>query len=202
MGMIRKILVVGACLFASGVVIARPVSWSGGSTFMYKSNFMHTSYHYHFSPSYEYSIGLELVDDKHFKDEYLNVRSTYLLDRKNTKESQRNLYLTGGLSTKSKDNFLYGIHGDWETRRIFTSFSYINKHTETKNFTENEFQLGFAPYAGEYNDLHTWVMLKTKRDTINNDWQIYPFIKFFKGDYLIEIGTKDSHWDVHYMIRF
>ena len=91
MGIVRKMIVVGACLFASGVVIARPVSWSGGSTFMYKSNFMYTSYYYHFSPSYKYSVGFELVDDKHFRDEYLNLRSTYLLDRKNTKESQRNL---------------------------------------------------------------------------------------------------------------
>ena len=45
-------------------------------------------------------------------------------------------------------------------------------------------------------------MLKAKKDTINNNWDTYPFIKLFKGDFLIEIGTKNSHWDVHYMVRF
>ena len=139
---------------------------------------------------------------KHFEKEYINLRTTYLVDRKNTKLSQRNLYITGGISNESRDNFHYGIHGDWETRRIFTSFAYINKHTQTKDYSENEFQLGVAPYIGDYNDLHTWLMLKTKKDTINNNWETYPFIKLFKGDFLIEIGTKNSHWDVHYMVRF
>ena len=36
----------------------------------------------------------------------------------------------------------------------------------------------------------------------NNIWETYPFVKFFKGDVLIEIGYKSSHWDVHYMMRF
>ena len=68
--------------------------------------------------------------------------------------------------------------------------------------TENELKLGVAPYLGEYNDLHTWIMVKTKKDTIKNNWETYPIIKFFKGDYLLEVGTKNSHWDVHYMFRF
>ena len=169
---------------------------------MYQSNSMYSSYYYHYSPTYKYSVGAEYINDRHFNDQYVNLKTTYLLNRQNTKSSQGNLYLTGGISTKSKDNFFYGVHGDWETRRIFTSFSYINKHTDKKNYTENEFKFGVAPYLGEYNDLHTWVMVKTKKDTIKNNWETYPFIKFFKGDYLLEVGAKNSHWDVHYMFRF
>ena len=45
-------------------------------------------------------------------------------------------------------------------------------------------------------------MVKAKKDTIKNNWETYPFIKFFKGDSLVEIGAKDSHWDIHYMLRF
>ena len=199
---IRKLSIMCTFLLLVSVVEARPISWSGGSTLMYKSNSMFTSYYYHYSPSYKYSIGLEYMDSKHFEKEYINLRTTYLVDRKNTKLSQRNLYITGGISNESRDNFHYGIHGDWETRRIFTSFAYINKHTQTKDYSENEFQLGVAPYIGDYNDLHMWLMLKTKKDTIKNNWETYPFIKLFKGDFLIEIGTKNSHWDVHYMVRF
>ena len=202
MGILKKLSIFCVFLLLTSIAEARPISWSGGSTLMIKSNFMFTSYYYHYSPMYKYSIGVEYMDDKHFKEDYLNLRATYLIDRKNTKQSQRNLYFTSGISSESKKNFHYGIHGDWETRRLYTSFAYINKHTATKDYTENEFQIGIAPYIGDYNDLHTWIMLKAKKDTINNNWDTYPFIKLFKGDFLIEIGTKNSHWDVHYMVRF
>ena len=202
MGILKKLSIFCVFLLLTSITEARPISWSGGSTLMIKSNFMFTSYYYHYSPMYKYSIGVEYMDDKHFKEDYLNLRATYLIDRKNTKQSQRNLYFTSGISSESKMYFHYGIHGDWETRRLYTSFAYINKHTATKDYTENEFQIGIAPYIGDYNDLHTWIMLKAKKDTINNNWDTYPFIKLFKGDFLIEIGTKNSHWDVHYMVRF
>ena len=196
-------LVLFLCCFQfSGVIDARPISYPGGSTIMYKSNFMMTSYYYHYSPTYKYSMGLEYIDDKHFNEKYLNFRTTYLLKRENTQDSQGNLYVTGNLSTKSSSHYNYGIHGDWETRRIFTSFSLIDKNTNVRDYMESELQIGIAPYKGEYNDLHTWIMLKSKKDSINDRWDTYPFIKFFRGDFLIEIGTDDSHWDIHYMMRF
>jgi hypothetical protein len=186
----------------SDIVQSRPISWPGGSTIMYKSNNMSSSYIFHYSPTYKYSIGLEYVNDRYFNNQFINLRSTYLLDRHNTKTSQRNIYLTGGISTKNEQDILYGIHGDWETRRLFSSFSFINKDTKEKNYTENEFQLGIAPYLGDYNDLHTWIMLKAKKDSINNNWEIYPFIKLFQGDFLIELGSKNSHWDVNFIVRY
>jgi len=201
MGII-KILITLSLLITTAFVESRPISWSGGSTLMYKSNSMMSSYYYHYSPSYLYSVGAEYINDRYFNDQYINIRSTYLLDRKNTKSSQRNLYLTGAISTKKSEDFYYGIHGDWETRRYFSSFSAINKHTVSKDFSEYELQLGAAPYLEDYNELHTWVMIKTKKDTLINEWDTYPFLKLFKGDFLIEVGTKNSHWDLHFMKRF
>ena len=186
----------------SDLAQSRPVSWAGGSTIMYRTNSMMSSYTFHYSPTYKYSIGAEYVNDRYFNNHFINLRSTYLLDRHNTKISQRNIYLTGGISTKTNQDFSYGIHGDWETRRLFSSFSLINKHTKEKDYTENEFQLGVAPYLGKYDDIHTWVMLKAKKNTINNNWEIYPFIKLFQGDFLIEVGSKNSHWDVHFIVRY
>ena len=51
-----------------------------------------------------------------------NFRFTYLLNRNNTPNSQRNLYMQSGVSSNGLDNFFYGIHGDWETRRLFAGF--------------------------------------------------------------------------------
>ena len=202
MGIINKIVIILLLVVTTDAAFSRPISWSGGSTIMYKTNSMYSSYYYHYSPLYKYSLGLEYINDRHFNDQYINLKTTYLLGRKNTKSSQANLYLTGGVSTKSKNNHFYGVHGDWETRRLFMSFSVINKDTEVKDYSENELIFGVAPYLGEYNDLHTWVMVKAKKDTIKNNWETYPFMKFFKGDSLVEIGAKNSHWDIHYMLRF
>ena len=202
MGIYKNLIFATMLFMLSDLAQSRPVSWAGGSTIMYRTNSMMSSYTFHYSPTYKYSIGAEYVNDRYFNNHFINLRSTYLLDRHNTKISQRNIYLTGGISTKTNQDFSYGIHGDWETRRLFSSFSLINKHTKEKDYTENEFQLGVAPYLGKYDDIHTWVMLKAKKNTINNNWEIYPFIKLFQGDFLIEVGSKNSHWDVHFIIRY
>ena len=202
MGIYKNLIFATILFMLSDLAQSRPVSWSGGSTIIYRTNSMMSSYTFHYSPTYKYSIGAEYVNDRYFNNHFINLRSTYLLDRHNTKISQRNIYLTGGISTKTNQDFSYGIHGDWETRRLFSSFSLINKHTKEKDYTENEFQLGVAPYLGKYDEIHTWVMLKAKKNTINNNWEIYPFIKLFQGDFLIEVGSKNSHWDVHFIIRY
>jgi len=138
MGIYKYLIVILVLIFPlSNEVYARPISWSGGSTFMYKTDSMKSSYYYHYSPLYRYSLGVEYVNDRHFNDQYFNLRGTYLLDRENTKSSQRNFYITGGLSTKSSDNFIYGIQGDWETRRLYSAISHTNQHTKTKDFSEN-----------------------------------------------------------------
>lgn len=199
---IYKFIGLFVALMSAPIVEARPISWTGGSTIMYKSNSMMSSYYYHYSPSFKYSVGAEYINDRYYNDQYLSIRSTYLLDRKNTKASQRNLYLTASISTKSSDDLYYGVHGDWETRRYFTSFSILDKRASQKDYTENEFQIGIAPYLGEYNQLHTWIMLKSKEDTRDDKWKTYPFIKLFKGDFLLEVGSKESHWDLHFMKRF
>ena len=58
---------------------------------------------------------------------------------------------------------VYGIHGDGETRRFFTGFGYKRVINNIQDFTEQYFQVGIAPYVGEYGYFHTWVMLKGKK---------------------------------------
>ena len=78
---------------------ARPISYSGGYTLMMESNNMQDSAYYHYSPSYKYSVGIQQIKDKYFHSNYSYLRLTYLLNRRNTKNSQRNLYLQSGLSS-------------------------------------------------------------------------------------------------------
>ena len=72
-----------------------------------------------------------------------------------------------------------GRHG-----RYFTSFSMLDKRTNQKDYTENELQMGIAPYLGEYNQLHTWIMLKSKEDTRDSKWKLIPLLNFLKGTFI------------------
>ena len=182
---------------------ARPISYSGGSTLMMESSKIKDSYYYHYSPTYKFSVGIQQVKDKYFDSDYSYLRLTYLINRKNTQHSQRNLYFQSGISSNGMDHYFYGTHGDWETRKLFLGFGYKNTETKRQDYSEQYLQVGVAPYIGEYGDLHTWLMLKSKKNGLNGSWDSYPVLKLFKGNALIELGYSDSsQWDVHLMYRF
>ena len=182
---------------------ARPISYSGGSTIMSFSDNIKDSLYYHYSPSYKYSVGIENIRDKYFNDNYSYVRFTYLLNRKNTEKSQRNLYLQSGISSEGFNKFFYGMHGDWETRRLFVGFGLKETKKKIHDYSEQYYQIGVAPYLGDYGDLHTWIMIKAKENSLENKWSTYPVLKFFKGNVLMEFGYGEkTEWDVHLMYRF
>ena len=197
---IRIFLILTAISFG---LETRPISYSGGSTIMAFSENMKNSIYYHYSPSYKYSIGIEVLKDKYFNDDYSYARFTYLINRKNTEKSQRNLYFQSGISSKGLSEYFYGVHGDWETRRLFIGFGLKETKKQVQEFFEQYYQIGVAPYLGDYGDLHTWVMLKSKKNSLTEKWSTYPVLKLFKGNSLIEIGYNNiTNWDVHLMYRF
>ena len=188
--------------FLCGVIEARPISYSGGSTIMSNSDNMRDTVYYHYSPTYKYSLGLEAVKDDYFNTDYSYLRFTYLIDRKNTNYSQRNLYFQSGLNSKGFKNNFYGIHGDWETRRWFIGFGYKKISHDSIDYEDKFIQFGLAPYLGEYGDFHTWIMVKSKKNSLSENWSTFPVLKFFKGNFLIEFGYNDeTEWDSHIMYR-
>lgn len=184
-------------------VSARPVSYADSYTLMGKSDSFKDTLYLHYSPSHRYSIGIETVNDKLLDTNYAHFRFTYLLHRKNTSNSQRNLYFQSGISSKGIKNYFYGLQGDWETRRFFSGFEYKQTKSATLDYSEGSWQLGFAPYIGDYGDLHTWLLLKTTRNTVSDQWDTYPVLKIFKGSAMLEIGySRQSDLDLHLMYRF
>ena len=91
---------------------------------MYKSDTFNDSVYLHYSPTYKYSIGLERAKNKFYKNTENYFRLTYLVNRKNTFTSQRNLYFQSGVMPDDTENIFYGMHGDWETRKWFIWFWY------------------------------------------------------------------------------
>ena len=113
---------------------------------MSHSDNMRDSLYLHYSPTYKYSLGLEVVKDDFLSSSYSYFRLTYLLNRKNTQYSQRNLYFQSGVSSKGIENKFYGLHGDWETRRWFAGFGYKKVENEIIDFEDQYLQIGLAPY--------------------------------------------------------
>ena len=188
--------------FLCGIIEARPISYSGGSTIMSNSDNMRDTVYYHYSPTYKYSLGLEAVKDDYFNTDYSYLRFTYLIDRKNTSYSQSNLYFQSGLNSKGFNNNFYGIHGDWETRRWFIGFGYKKISHDSIDYEDKFIQFGLAPYLGEYGDFHTWIMVKSKKNILSENWSTFPVLKFFKGNFFIEFGYNDeTEWDSHIMYR-
>ena len=201
---ITSLLLFGASLgLLASLTLARPISYKGGWTSIITNDGEKNSLFVHYSPSVNYSLGykLEYWQKKRFYIHAMQLNN--LIYRLNARHSQTNVYLKSGVgitsTTKSENNRLgsaayTGIAADWEDQRYF--ISYENRWTHAGNITDffmQNVRLGFAPYIGEYEDLHTWVMVQVDHMPQNNSpFTVTPLFRFFKGTNLVEIGRSSK----------
>jgi hypothetical protein len=181
-------------------VFARNISYSGGWTVLENFNDDSFSVLIHHTLSPKISIGYRY---EYFREEqwHLNaLQGNILLKRWNMPDSQANAYLlTGvGVSSSNSDAFLQssrragfaGVALDWENRQFFTSYEnrYLDAKDQETSFNQ-KIRIGFAPYIGEYNDLHTWIMLETDHHDRRDDKVTWtPMVRFFKNNFMVELG--------------
>ncbi len=196
-------------------LIARPISYPGGWTVMQSNNWELSRLHIHYSPEKNYSIGLSVEDFRQSDLYNINFQWNYLLNRRNTKNSQRNMYLRTQLGVISDDDrveerIAMGFSLDWETRRYF--LSYDNEVRYADVFDNGSFhqkaRAGIAPYIAGYNKLHTWIMLQVEHhpeqpELKDTKFLVTPLLRFFKGSYLFEIGAdNDSDVLFNWIVRY
>jgi len=191
----------GASLLCVGGVIARPISYSGGTTIMQNNDAVKNSIHVHYSPSYKYSLGYK---GEYFRKEQIalnGIQLNNLLKRWNLPASQGNLYLktSVGNASKSAENELYGFAGiatDFETRRYF--ISYENRYYKSDGGIISQFQqggrLGIAPYVANYGNLHTWLMFQVTHtpEFEGDEVVVTPLVRLFKASHLVEFGASSD----------
>lgn len=185
------------------LVQARPVSYPGGWTAMLMNDGNSNSAHIHYSPTAKTSVGYKF---EYWRDDEFTlnaIQMNNLLKRWNKTNSQANLYLKSGVGIAYSDSNTFdnktntagftGFAADWENRRYF--ISYENRYTHAGNigdFYQQSTRIGWAPYEGDYGDLHTWLMLQVNHmpeadDTIT----ITPLVRFFKDVHLLEVGLNN-----------
>lgn len=184
-------------------VHARPVSYPGGWTLMLMNDDDKNTAHLHYSPTAKTSVGYKF---EYWRDDEFTINAVQmnnLLKRWNKKESQANLYLKSGLGVAHSDQGDFdnetdaagftGIAADWEDRRYF--ISYENRYTEAgdiADFYTQSARVGWAPYEGDYGDLHTWLMLQVEHTPESDDnFTVTPLVRLFKDVHLFEAGMNN-----------
>ena len=184
--------------------LSRPVSYPGGWTIMQKNDKNAHSLHVHYSPTAKYSIGYRTEYWRKEDWQFHGVQLNYLVKRHNEPTSQANLYLKGGFGMSYADFGLpdgetrpavfTDIAFDWENRRYFTSYENRAYYAgDVAKFFRQRARVGIAPYLGDYDDVHTWLMLQVDHITGERDKiTLTPLVRIFKSEYLGEIGISNK----------
>ena len=185
-------------------VQARPVSYPDGWTVMQMNDVDSNSLHVHYTPNRHYSIGYKAQRWREKDWQFHGAQLNYLLKRWNAPASQANVYLKNGIGLAYSDYRSFDSHRelaaftslamDWEDRRWFTSYEnhLLYAGDIEKHFVQKA-RIGFAPYIGDYGDLHSWLMLQVDHNPTADDKLTFtPMVRFFKGETLAEIGVSDE----------
>ena len=209
------LVVVGFGLLHPSFIIARPVSYPGGWTLMTMNDGDKNSVHVHYSPTAKTSIGYKF---EYWPDKELNLHALQinkLLKRWNNTESQANFYIKSGIGVAYSDLGVFdnksgvsgftGIAADWEDRRRF--ISYENRFTDINgvdDFFQQSARVGWAPYQGDYGDLHTWLMLQLEHmPEAINEHTVTPLVRLFKDVHLLEFGVNNHNKVlINYIFRY
>ena len=190
------------------ILEARPISYPNSWTVMQQYNWEKTTVHIHYSPNAKNSIGFLGAYYEKEKDRLYSLQWNHLIFRKNQKKSQSNLYSKVHLGRLNKEigqtnvfHSAFNLSYDWETRKHFLLYAAEVEYTDDIGLKSTTFhqkaRIGIAPYVAPYGKLHTWVMLQFEHHPDNSDsdnhFILTPMLRFFKGDYLCEIGLNSNN---------
>ena len=188
--------------------LAHPVIWKGGQAIMFQSDSVSTDLMYHYSLNYNWSVGLHYLEQKDLNRDYLIAQSNVLLKRWNGRRSQGNLYILTGLGASTQNSSQQighiGFQADWETQEVYTFFRTGYYHSQAPVWSTKA-RLGFAPYIGAFDDMHTWLISEFNDQVINgrHDISIIPVVRVFKDTVLFEVGSNFSdHLLISSMFHF
>ena len=194
-----KIAATSLIVAMSSVAQARPVSYTGGWTLIEVANRAATAGLAHYSLTHNVSVGLRHEWQRKDDVKLTAIQPTLLVKRWFGREYQGNLYFTGGLGTAKDESpnnrgsdtaSFVGVMADWETRTLFVSYeARFLEQGALGNHSMHAARFGWAPYAGDTGELHTWLMLEVdRRGHFEDKTSVTPLLRFFKGPALLELG--------------
>ncbi|TAJ50778.1 MAG: hypothetical protein EPN60_06970 [Nevskiaceae bacterium] len=210
-----------ACLLPA-VVFAKPIAYQGGTAIMgeYGAGTMQEVQAF-YAPSYRWSAGIGLLhleaDDHRFSRDIAYLRGNLLLRRWNLPRAQANVFAWGGIGTASGSDFEgpktgwnAGGQADYETLRFYSSLRTDWQYAQNAySHRIDTVQLGWAPYAHDWDRLATWFVLQGRTYTggIYEGVEPAALIRLFKngrrGAVWVEAGvTREGRLQSMFMFNF
>ncbi len=215
--MLRTACALTAMALPAGQAHSKPIAYADGTTVMaeYGAGTMNEIQVFH-APTYRYSLGgghlslnSELNDDTR---DFTYLRFNYLPKRWNFESAQANVFVWGSvgrahIGETGDDQFAWNAGGqfDYETRRIYASLRTDLYEASAYSHRIDTLQLGFAPYAHDYDTLAFWLVLQARDFTggLYDGTEVAALIRLFKGNAWIEAGlTQDGKVQAMLMFNF
>ena len=193
-------------VFTSCPAAAKPIAFADGTTIMaeYGAGTMEEAQAF-YAPYYWLSLGagfLRLDSDVMPRTRNIHdLRVNYLVHRWNLDDAQANIFAWGGLGPATGNDFRgtvldreIGFQADYETRRFYASW--VTDLHESPAYSDriDTVQLGFAPYAHDYEDLAAWFVLQARDYSggIHDGVEVALLVRLFKGGAWVEAGVTQS----------
>lgn len=196
---------------------AKPIAFAKGTTVMaeYGAGTMNEAQLF-YAPRYWYSLGggwLELESEEGTKQRRITyVRGNLLAKRWNLPGAQANIFVWGGLGQATGNDFSgstssrnAGFQADYETRRVYSSLRSDLHESDEFSHRIDTIQVGWAPYAHDYDDLATWVVVQGRDYTggLYRGTEVALLVRLFKGRTWVEFGaTADGNLQAMAMVNF
>lgn len=196
---------------------AKPIAFAHGSTVMAElgAGTMNEVQAFH-APAYWWSAGagwLELASEGGDLTRHVSyVRVNLLGKRWNLPGAQANVFVWGGLGHATGNDFdgstlarNAGFQIDYETRRIYSSWRSDLQESDHYSHRIDTVQLGWAPYAHDYDTLATWIVVQARHYTGGLYDGVEPalVLRLFKGGTWVDVGaTTDGKLQAMAMFNF
>ncbi len=219
-GVARAACATAILLSMATTTTAKPIAFADGFTFMHERDRNTVETQMFYAPAYWWSIGAAngfmTSDDKLQRDEFNYVQGNLLLKRWNFSDAQANLFASAGVGTRKIAEYVVepigqsgglrstirttdtvsanrvSLQGDYETRRIYASFKFDAHRSDPHFDWYDTFQLGWSPYAHDYDDLAAWFVAQVKKYRgMDDKTEGGAFLRLFKGDIWVELGINE-----------
>jgi len=210
-------LVAVACVAWTPDATAKPIAFAKGKTVMaeFGGDTMN-EFQAFYAPTYWSSVGVgwtQLTSDVDgARTDYVYLRGNLLAHRWNLPGAQANVFVWGGLGNATSDDFAgselsreAGVQFDYETRRVYASFKSDLQESAHSSHRIDTLQLGWAPYAHDYDTLATWIVVQGRTYTgdIYKGTEGALLLRLFKGGTWVEVGaTTDRKLQAMVMFNF
>ena len=202
-----------ALLLATAPVTAKPIAFAKGKTLMLElgGGTMNEA-QFFYAPRFWASVGagwieFENLDGSRHQFEYL--RGNLLVHRWNLAGAQANVFAWGTIGRAGGDAEGFargaGFQADYETRRVYASFKSDLLEARGVSHRTDTLQLGWAPYAHDYDTLATWIVVQGRSYTggVHEGVEEALLLRFFKGGTWVEVGaTTDRKLQAMLMFNF